>query len=255
MLSHVSNDSLSPRHLHLIGVERAGGRSDSGARVHIKELGHQCPLVRGSLNEEERTPVRVHQDAHVDQDLITKVCQVQVVGDVLHQLQEKLPLVGFFQSVLVVDGAGRVLRHADPGLEQGAQDVRGGRRQGAGFTQERTAPHAGLGLVFAQAHMLVVGPVRGGGFGASEVPSQLHVGRPAPEPVRICRPERVQRVPGSAAPLLGCGHFRRLMLLQPPGYLITFRLSDEILLEQIWMTVQKRLYVREVKCCHGGRTR
>lgn len=251
VLGDIPDDALSPRHLHLVGVEGAGGGSDGGARVHVEELGHQRPLVRGSLHQEKRAPVRVHQDAHVDQYLVAEVGQVQIVGDVLHQLQEELPLVGLLESVLVVDGAGRVLGHVDPGLQQGAQDVRGGRWQGAGFTQERAAPHAGLRLVLAQAHMLVVGAVCRGGFGPREVPSQLHVGRSAPEPVRVARP---QRVSGCAASLLRRGHFGRLMLLQPSGHLVTFRLPDEVLLEEIRVTVQKRLYVREVERCHGEKT-
>lgn len=41
------------------------------------------------------------------------------------------------------------------------------------------------------------------------------------------------------------------MLLQPSGHLVTFRLPDEVLLEEIRVTVQKRLYVREVERCHG----
>lgn len=104
--------------------------------------------------------------------------------------------------------------------------------------------------MFAQTHMLVVGAVRSGGFGPGEVAAQFHVGRSAPQSVRIARP---QRVPDCAALLLGCAALRRLVLLQPPANLVAFRLSDQVRLEEVRVTVKKRLHVRKVKCCHCER--
>lgn len=132
VLGHVSYDAFPPRHLHLVRVH---GGQDRGARVHVEEFGHERLLVAGALHQEEGAPVGVDHDADEHQDLVAEARQVQVVGYVFDQLQEELPLVVLLQVVLEIHRGGRVLGDVDPGLEQRAQDVRGGRRQRAGFPQ------------------------------------------------------------------------------------------------------------------------
>lgn len=83
--------------------------------------------MRRTLDEEERTHVRVDHDAHIDQNLVTQVCHVKFVRNVFNELEEELPLVGLLEAVFVVDGAGGILGHVNSGLQQRAQDVSGGR--------------------------------------------------------------------------------------------------------------------------------
>lgn len=177
VLRHVADDALAPGHLHLVAVLGGAARQQRGAGVHVEELGDQALLAGGGpLHEEEGAPVGVHHEADEDEDLVAEAGEVQVVGDVLDQLQEELALVVLLEVALVVQGGGGVLGQADAGLQQGAEDVRGGGGQGAGLPQQRPPPHAAQRLLRPGVHMLVVGEVDVDGLGAGEALPQLLLG-------------------------------------------------------------------------------
>lgn len=183
VLRHVADDALAPGHLHLVAVLGGAAGQQRGAGVHVEELGDQALLAGGRpLHEEEGPPVGVHHEADEDEDLVAEAGEVQVVGDVLDQLQEELPLVVLLEVALVVQGGRGVLGQADAGLQQGAEDVRGGGGQGAGLPQQGPPPHAAQRLLRPGVHMLVVGEVDVDGLGAGEALPQLLVGRPPLQP-------------------------------------------------------------------------
>ncbi len=186
MFSHISNDSLSPGHLHLIRVTERW--QHSGSSVNVKQLGHQSLFIGRSLHQEQGATVSINHDAHKHKDLVTQAGQIQVVGDVFDELQEELPLVVLLQVVFVVYGGGGVLRDVDPGLQQRGEEVRGGWRERAGFTQQCAPPHAAQRLLGSGVDVLVVSPVGVDGFRPGEGFPQLFLRRSSLQPVASARP-------------------------------------------------------------------
>lgn len=241
VLRHVADDALAPGHLHLAAVLGGAAGQQRGAGVHVEELGDQALLAGGRpLHEEQRAPVGVHHEADEDEDLVAEAGEVQVVGDVLDQLQEELPLVMLLEVALVVQGRGRVLGQADAGLQQGAEDVRGGGGQGAGLPQQRPPPYAAQRLLRPGVHVLIVGEVDVDGLGAGEALPQLLLGRPPLQPPGS-GPARA--APAAADPPLlrrssGGRLGKRVSPLQPP-------------LHQLGVPVQETFHRRHVKAAVG----
>lgn len=95
--------------------------------MHVKEFGHERLLVARPLHQKQGAPVCIDHDANKHEDFVAEAGQIQVVGDVFDELQEKLPLVVLFEVIFEIHRCGRVLGDVDSGLQQRAQYVRGGR--------------------------------------------------------------------------------------------------------------------------------
>ncbi|XP_046777705.1 uncharacterized protein LOC124418099 [Gallus gallus] len=144
------------------------------------------------------------------------------------------------EVALVVQGRGRVLGQADAGLQQGAEDVRGGGGQGAGLPQQRPPPYAAQRLLRPGVHVLVVGEVDVDGLGAGEALPQLLLGRPPLQPPGS-GPARA--APAAADPPLlrrssGGRLGKRVSPLQPP-------------LHQLGVPVQETFHRRHVEAAVG----
>lgn len=93
----------------------------------------------GALDDEERGAVSTQQETQVDDDLVRQPLQVQVVGDVLHDVQEEVLLVLRPQLLLPVERDALKSREPYLGLDQEAEHVVGGGREGA------VLPHGPVG--------------------------------------------------------------------------------------------------------------
>lgn len=64
---------------------------------YIEQLGHQILVVGRALGQKEGAPVRVGEQADVDQDFVAEHIDVQLVGHVANQFHEQLALVQVHQ--------------------------------------------------------------------------------------------------------------------------------------------------------------
>ena len=99
---------MAPRDPYYI-IARARGDA-VGARVDVEHLRHETSPLLVALNEEERAPVGVEEDAHVDEDPIREALRVEVVRYVLDDLEEEVSFVDRVQFSFQVGVFARVRR-------------------------------------------------------------------------------------------------------------------------------------------------
>lgn len=85
----------------------------------VKQLRHEVLVLFGAARQEQTSAVAARQDADVDEDLVAKDVDVQLVGDVADQLHEHVLLVHLQQLVLRLARRRRPLgRPADELVEE-----------------------------------------------------------------------------------------------------------------------------------------
>ncbi len=130
--SHMADNPLSPGDTYNV-VPLAGGET-ARPRVNVENFRYQSLFTTRTLHEEEGAPIRVHQNAQVHQDAAGQAPQVQIVGDVLDYLQKEVtfvlgPQLAF--EFLVLAG---VPGEPDLRLDEHAEHVPRGGRQGEELT-------------------------------------------------------------------------------------------------------------------------